>query len=185
MCFSKGHALFYIGISRDRNLENLCIYQSQRLHILVILWHLLYFSLQSTAAFSWLTFWSTENPVIFCISVFNIWYISLLQSLLYLFISCHCLSISPHPSLSFSYQYLNCLLWWPLRLGQQCRWACCFPACVPIALQWARWPGAANKLCIQTIDATNGAAQWTNSRDEQLKRCWILSAREGAGPTEA
>lgn len=94
------------------------------------------------------------------------------------------LLISPHSSLSlsFSNQYPTCLLWWPLRLGQRCWWACCFPACVPAAPQRAHWPGAANKLCIQTVDATNEAVQWTSSGDEQLKRCWILLAREGARP---
>lgn len=89
-----------------------------------------------------------------------------------------CLSLPTPPS----NQYRTCLLWWPLRLGQQCWWARCFPACVPTAPQQAHWPGAANKLCIQTVDATNEAVQWTISGDEQLKRCWILLAREGARP---
>lgn len=80
---------------------------------------------------------------------------------------------TPKPLLS----YPPCLVWWPLRLDQWCQWACCLPACFPIAPHWARWPGAANKLCIQTVDATNGAVQWTNQGDEQLKRCLIPLAR--------
>lgn len=90
--------------------------------------------------------------------------------------------ICPHSSSSPHNQSPTCLLWWPLRLGQRCRWACCFPACIPIAPQRAGWPGAANKLCIQTVDATNGAVQWSNSRDEKLRLCWILSEREGGPP---
>lgn len=93
------------------------------------------------------------------------------------------------PSLSISSlsrllsnQCPTCLRWLSLKLSQRCRWACCFPACVPAAPQWVLWPGAANKLCIQTVDATNGAVHWTNTGDEQLKRCGIPPAIEGARP---
>lgn len=120
-------------------------------------------------------FRSTENPVI---SVFNIIKDASCRCCLCLLCTSLASVSQSLPTLSLSYQNPTCLLWWPLRLGQRCRWACCFPACVPTTPQRARWPGAANKLCIQTVDATNGAAQWTNSGDEQLKRCWILLARE-------
>lgn len=76
----------------------------------------------------------------------------------------------PHPFLTLAVSDLSATMTikgWASGAGG----ACCFPACVPTAPQRARWPGATNKLCIQTVDATNGAVQWTNSRAEQLKRC--------------